>query len=49
MAVDCYSDAPIDKPTLLAVMQEEFGLKYELLSTVAGVNATEKTTLLLRQ
>ncbi len=40
MAVDCYSNAPIDKPTLLAVMQEEFGLKYELLPTVAGVNAT---------
>lgn len=39
-AVDCYSLAPIDKPTLLAAMQEKFGLQYEIVQTGAGVNAT---------
>lgn len=39
-AVDCYSRAPIDKPTLLAAMQEKFGLQYELIEATAGVNAT---------
>jgi len=39
-AVDCYSLAPIDKPTLLAAMQEEFGLRYEITEVSAGVNAT---------
>lgn len=39
-AVDCYSRAPVDKPTLLAIMQERFGLQYELLATETGVNAT---------
>ena len=38
-AVDCYSRAPIDKPTLLAAMQEKFGLQYEIV-VAAGVNAT---------
>lgn len=38
-AVDCYSRAPIDKPSLLAAMQQEFGLHYEIADT-AGVNAT---------
>lgn len=38
-AVDCYSLGPIDKPTLLAAMQEKFGLQYEVIAT-AGVNAT---------
>ena len=38
--VDCYSQASIDKPALLAVMQEKFGLKYELTTNAAGVNAT---------
>ena len=38
--VDCYSKAPVDKPTLLAVMKEEFGLEYELVLTIAGVNST---------
>ena len=38
--VDCYSKAPIDKPTLLKVMQENFGLRYEIIETNAGVNAT---------
>jgi len=39
-AVDCYSLAPIDKPTLFAAMQEKFGLQYEMIDAAAGVNAT---------
>lgn len=39
-AVDCYSRAPIDKPTLLAAMQEKFSLRYEITEATAGVNAT---------
>lgn len=39
-AVDCYSCAPIDKPTLLATMQERFGLRYEPTEATASVNAT---------
>lgn len=39
-AVDCYTRAPIDKPNLLASMQEKFGLRYEIAETAAGVNAT---------
>jgi nucleoside-diphosphate-sugar epimerase len=38
--VDAYSKAPIDKPTLLAAMQEKFGLQYEIVQTDAGINAT---------
>lgn len=38
--VDAYSRAPIDKPTLLAAMQEKFGLQYEIVQAGAGVNAT---------
>jgi nucleoside-diphosphate-sugar epimerase len=38
--VDCYSRAPIDKPTLLAAMQEKFGLQYEILQAAVSVNAT---------
>lgn len=38
--VDCYSRAPIDKPTLLAAMQEKLGLQYEITQATAGVNAT---------
>ncbi|WP_347988754.1 NAD(P)-dependent oxidoreductase [Methylomonas sp. AM2-LC] len=37
--VDCYSRSPIDKPTLLATMQEKFQLQYEV-AEAAGVNAT---------
>jgi len=40
VAVDCYSKAPIDKPTLLAAMQEQFGLQYEMIEATTGVNAT---------
>lgn len=39
-AVDCYSRAPIDKPGLLATMQEKFGLRYEITGATASVNAT---------
>ena len=38
--VDAYSKAPVDKPTLLAVMHEKFGLQYETVQMGAGVNAT---------
>lgn len=38
--VDCYSRAPIDKPTLLAAMQEKFGLRYETTEATTSVNAT---------
>ncbi|MDO8264249.1 MAG: NAD-dependent epimerase/dehydratase family protein [Gallionella sp.] len=38
--VDCYSRAPIDKPSLLIAMQEEFGLRYEITEVTASVNAT---------
>ena len=39
-AVDCYTLAPIDKPNLLAAMQNKFGLRYEVTESAAGVNAT---------
>lgn len=39
-AVDCYTRAPIDKPTLLAAMQAGFGLQYEVVESSAAVNAT---------
>lgn len=37
-AVDVYSKAPIDKFSLLATMQERFGLRYELSQFSSGVN-----------
>jgi len=40
VVIDCYSKAPIDKPTLLAGMQKSFGLHYETITTSASVNAT---------
>ena len=40
VVMDCYSKAPIHKPTLLAAMQEKFGLQYELVKSDSGVNAT---------
>ena len=39
-AVDCYTLAPIDKPNLLTSMHEEFGLRYEVSTAVASINAT---------
>jgi len=38
--VDCYSKAPINKPSLLAAMRENFGLNYEVAEQPAGINAT---------
>jgi nucleoside-diphosphate-sugar epimerase len=38
--VDCYSRAPIDKPTLLELMKEKLGLDYKITHTGSGVNAT---------
>ncbi|NDP39372.1 MAG: NAD(P)-dependent oxidoreductase [Rhodoferax sp.] len=38
--VDCYTQAPVDKMTLLASMKERFGLRYEVSNAPAGVNAT---------
>jgi nucleoside-diphosphate-sugar epimerase len=38
--VDCYSKEPVDKPTLLVAMHENFGLQYELVKSLSGVNAT---------
>jgi hypothetical protein len=40
IVVDFYSKASIDKPTLLAAIQEKFGLRYEIIETNAGFNAT---------
>jgi len=40
VAVDCYTLAPIEKPTLLTTMQEKFGLEYEITATTATVNST---------
>ncbi len=39
-AVDCYTLAPIDKPTLLKCMEDEFGLIVETVDSSVGVNAT---------
>ena len=41
-AVDCYTRAPVDKPTLLKAMAERFGLRYEVTAPDASVaiNAT---------
>ena len=38
--VDSYSKAPIDKTALLVAMQAQFGLQYELVQAITGVNAT---------
>jgi nucleoside-diphosphate-sugar epimerase len=39
-AVDCYSMAPIDKPSLLAAMHEQFGLQFATSAANVSVNAT---------
>jgi nucleoside-diphosphate-sugar epimerase len=39
VVVDCYSLSPIDKPNLLQMMQENFGLRYEITETDVSVNA----------
>ena len=35
-AIDCYSRLPIDKWTLLAAMEKQFGLRYEIIPTQLG-------------
>ncbi len=42
--VDAYSRAPIDKPDLLAAMQEKFGLRYEITAATERVNTTGRKT-----
>lgn len=39
-AVDCYTLAPIGKSDLLAAMQENFGLLYEVTDELVSINAT---------
>lgn len=43
-ALDCYTRAPVDKPALLAAMQDAFGLDYDIApassAAMANVNAT---------
>lgn len=39
-ALDCYSAAPVDKATLLAQMEQRFGLRYAVGPAAAVVNAT---------
>ena len=39
-AIDCYTRAPVDKPTLIAEMQQRFGLRYEITDAQVAVNAT---------
>lgn len=39
-AVDCYSLAPIDKHTLLAAMQDIYGMKWRFTSDVSIIRAT---------
>ena len=40
--VDCYSKSPIEKPTLLEMIQDKFGLRFEATNHIASVNATGK-------
>jgi len=38
--VDCYTKAPIEKITLLSVLQSRFNLNYEVVPTAVGIAAT---------
>ena len=38
--VDAYSKAPIDKSTMLKMMQDKFGLRFENTNHTTSVNAT---------
>ena len=44
VAVDCCSNSPIDKVTLLALMQERFGLHYEIVESSAIVDSGQLKT-----
>jgi nucleoside-diphosphate-sugar epimerase len=39
-SIDCYSLAPIDKPSLLTIMQDNYELQYEIITATANVDAT---------
>lgn len=39
-AVDCYSQAPVDKPSLLAALRDHFSLRFETVAGPVGVQAT---------
>ena len=39
-AVDCYTQAPIDKINLLVMLHKKFGLRYEFSEAHTAVNAT---------
>lgn len=39
-AIDCYTLSPISKQDLLAAMQKEFGLRFEVSESSASLNAT---------
>jgi len=41
-SIDCYSKAPIDKKTILEVMQQHFNLRYEFCDRYQEINATGK-------
>jgi nucleoside-diphosphate-sugar epimerase len=41
-AIDCYSQAPVDKLTLLKVLQEKFDFQYQIVTGEFGTNATGK-------
>lgn len=43
-AVDCYTNAPIDKLTMLEAMSSAFGLRYELVPQATGMTATGNKT-----
>jgi len=40
ISIDCFTQNPVDKISMLERMRSEFGLKYELVSTQTGVLAT---------
>lgn len=40
MPLDCYSQSPISKEELVALMASDFGMKYEIAGTANVVNAT---------
>jgi nucleoside-diphosphate-sugar epimerase len=42
LAIDCYSQAPIDKMSLLSSLNEAFGLEYVISAGKSEVNATGK-------
>ena len=45
IVLDCYSLAPIDKPTLLTIMKEKFDLQYQIRKNDNLMSATGKKSL----